>query len=75
MSKHKHKQTTGALAQTHLKPWRPYGVWALGGGFKAQPLGASNIHMGMMKHKHTCLIMAMMSYNNNTDTVLTELPE
>ena len=31
--------------------------------------------MGMMKHKHTCLIMAMLSNNNNTNNVLTKLPK
>ena len=30
--------------------------------------------MGMMKHKHTCLIMAMMSYNNTSNNVLTNVP-
>ena len=31
--------------------------------------------MGMMKHKRTCLIMAMTSYNNTTNNVLTEMPK
>ena len=31
--------------------------------------------MGMMKHKHTCLIMAMMSYNNTNNKVLNNMPK
>ena len=31
--------------------------------------------MGMMKHKHTCLIMAMMLYSNTNKNVLTNMPK
>ena len=31
--------------------------------------------MGMTKHKHTCLIMAMMSCNNTSNNVLTNAPK
>jgi len=44
-------------------------------GSKPRPPNAPSNCMDMMKHKHTCLIMAMMSYNNNNKTVNTELPE